>query len=61
VSLRIGTTPDPLSLSAPHLALSLARETQIDPDLALLVKRWDALPEALRAGIVAMVKAVQPR
>jgi hypothetical protein len=25
--------------------------------LALLVERWDALPEALRAGIVAMAKA----
>jgi hypothetical protein len=25
--------------------------------LALLVERWDALPEAVRAGILAMVKA----
>jgi hypothetical protein len=24
--------------------------------LALLVERWDALPDAVRAGIVAMVK-----
>jgi len=31
----------------------------IDSDLALLVERWDALPEALRAGIVAMVKAAE--
>jgi hypothetical protein len=30
------------------------------PDLALLVERWDALPEAVRAGIVAMVKATEP-
>jgi hypothetical protein len=29
----------------------------IDPDLALVVERWDSLPEAVRAGIVAMVKA----
>jgi len=28
-----------------------------DDDLALLVKAWPALPEALRAGILAMVKA----
>jgi len=28
-----------------------------DPDLAALVDAWPALPEAVRAGIVAMVKA----
>jgi hypothetical protein len=39
------------------LAYSLAREVEKDPDLALLVERWDSLPEAVRAGIVAMVKA----
>jgi hypothetical protein len=32
----------------------LARESL---DLALIVKRWEALPEAVRAGIVAMVRA----
>jgi hypothetical protein len=32
----------------------LARQS---PDLALLVERWNRLPEAVRAGIVAMVKA----
>jgi hypothetical protein len=31
------------------------------PDLALLVERWDALPEAVRAGIMAMVKATGDR
>jgi hypothetical protein len=35
----------------------LALLAQKSPDLALVVERWDALPEALRAGIVAMVKA----
>jgi hypothetical protein len=30
---------------------------QIDPDLATVVHAWDRLPEAVRAGIVAMVKA----
>lgn len=30
-----------------------------DPDLALIVGQWAALPEALKAGIVAMVKAVR--
>jgi hypothetical protein len=28
-----------------------------DPDLASVVNAWDRLPEAVRAGIVAMVKA----
>ena len=28
-----------------------------DPDLAVIVQRWDSLPEAVKAGIVAMVKA----
>jgi hypothetical protein len=36
----------------------LAREA---PDLALVVERWEALPEAVRAGIVAMVKAAGGR
>jgi len=28
-----------------------------DPDLAAIVTAWPALPEALKAGILAMVKA----
>jgi hypothetical protein len=39
------------------LAYSLARESQNDPDLARVVEAWPALPEAIRAGIVAMVRA----
>ena len=31
-----------------------------DPDLAAVVNAWDRLPEAVRAGIVAMVKAALP-
>lgn len=30
---------------------------QSDPELAALVDAWPTLPEALRAGIVAMVRA----
>jgi hypothetical protein len=29
----------------------------LPPDLAAIVDAWPALPEAIRAGIVAMVKA----
>jgi hypothetical protein len=36
----------------------LATDTcQTDPDLATVVNAWDRLPEAIRAGIVAMVQA----
>ncbi len=31
---------------------------QSDPDLALVAEAWHRLPEAVRAGIVAMIKAV---
>jgi hypothetical protein len=30
---------------------------QTNPDLTAVVDAWDRLPEAVRAGIVAMVKA----
>jgi hypothetical protein len=30
---------------------------QTDPDLARIVAAWPSLPDAVRAGIVAMVKA----
>lgn len=35
----------------------LPDSTEADPDLALVVEAWPGLPEAVRAGIVAMVKA----
>jgi hypothetical protein len=30
-----------------------------DPDLAVVVAAWPSLPEAIRAGILAMVKAAK--
>jgi hypothetical protein len=33
------------------------RATSSDPDLAAVIDAWDRLPEAVRAGIVAIVKA----
>ena len=35
-------------------------EAPTDPDLALIVERWEQLPEAVRAGIVAMIRASVP-
>jgi hypothetical protein len=47
--------------NSPHqrsLAPDLRRDTcQTDPDLAAVVDAWDRLPEAVKAGIVAMIRA----
>jgi hypothetical protein len=32
---------------------------ETDPDLAAVVEAWPELPEVLKAGIVAMVKAAR--
>ena len=39
------------------LPLCLPESTENDPDLALVMAVWPSLPEAVRAGIVAMVRA----
>ena len=39
------------------LASYLALLSEKSPDLAAIVKAWPDLPEAVKAGIVAMVKA----
>jgi hypothetical protein len=59
---RRGPDAKPFSISLSDeakcvLADCLAVLAQTSPDLALLVERWDSLPEAICAGIVAMVKA----
>ncbi len=42
----------------PSVALHLPTDTcQTDPGLALVAEAWARLPEAVRAGIVALVKA----
>jgi hypothetical protein len=41
------------------LSPSLSPEAQTDPDLAVVLDAWPMLPPALRAGIVAMVRAVK--
>jgi hypothetical protein len=44
--------------STPLIAHHLPVDTcQTDPDLAAVIDAWDRLPEAVRAGIVAMVRA----
>jgi hypothetical protein len=46
-----------ISANGPErLALCLALLAEKSPDLALLAERWDALPDAVRTGIMAMVR-----
>ena len=45
--------------SLSDLSSCLALLRQNSPDLALVVERWDGLPEPVRAGIMAMVKAAK--
>jgi hypothetical protein len=42
------------------LAAQGQRAALDDADLAIVVDAWDRLPAAVRAGIVAMVKAALP-
>jgi hypothetical protein len=44
------TPPEPL-------AQTLAHETQIDPELARVIDAWPKLSDAIKAGIMAMVRA----
>ncbi len=44
----------PVAIVAHHLPTENRRA---DPELAAVIDAWDRLPEAIRAGIVAMVKA----
>ena len=47
-----------LRIAAHSVGHHLATDTcQTDSDLAAVVGAWDGLPEAVRAGIVAMVRA----
>jgi hypothetical protein len=41
------------------LAQTLARETQIDPDLARVIAAWTTLPEHLKAAILALIQTAK--
>ena len=53
-----GSFPNDLRQTTPSVAPHLSTDTcKTDPDLAVAVAAWSELPEAIRTGIVAMVKA----
>jgi hypothetical protein len=56
-SLATGETPKTCDKADFVLADCLAFLDQNSPDLATVCRAWTDLPEAIRAGILAMVKA----
>ncbi|HUT57138.1 MAG TPA: hypothetical protein VNA25_04610 [Phycisphaerae bacterium] len=38
-----------------------AETAPVHPDLAKVIEAWPTLPEAVRAGILAMVEAAKPK
>jgi hypothetical protein len=46
-------------VSKTKYATKSAGKTPADPDFAAVAAAWDDLPDAVRAGIVAMVKAAR--
>jgi hypothetical protein len=58
---KLRVAPAPVAHSLPTETIrSLAELAITDPDLAEVIEHWDQLPEAIRAGIVAMVRASVP-
>jgi hypothetical protein len=56
---KVDASGELTSAGSEDFAQTFARETPTDPELTLILERWPALPEAVRAGIVAMVRAVR--
>jgi hypothetical protein len=57
------TIPDNgLRIATHSVAHSMPTDTcQADPALTAVIEAWDRLPEAIRAGIVAMVHAASAK
>jgi len=51
--LRLNSEP-----LAHHLPIEI-NQADIDPNLAAIVESWPALPESVKAALVAMVEAVK--
>jgi hypothetical protein len=58
-SARASKRPQNTPQNTPQPSTVVGGRTETDPDLAAVVAAWDRLPEAVRAGIVAMVRAAR--
>ena len=58
-SVVSGDTATSYESSASRLVDSLADSLRNDPDFAAVITAWPKLPQAVKAGIVAIVKATQ--
>jgi hypothetical protein len=57
-----GMPDNHLSQAPPPVADHLPNDTcKTDPDLAAVVTAWPELPEAIKAGILAMVRAASEK
>ena len=55
-----GIPDNHLSQAPPPVADHLPNDTfKTDPDLAAVVEAWPELPEAIKAGILAMIRVVR--
>jgi hypothetical protein len=51
--------PEDLAAGAAKASAGLSLPVDADHDLQVIVKAWPKLPKAMRAGIMAMVKAAE--
>jgi hypothetical protein len=59
---RKACSQNDLRIATPDVSHPIPTDTcKNDPDLATVIEAWDRLPEAIRAGILAMVKASENR
>ena len=58
-SLRSESADLNLTMLAPSLRKAIEDSSEIHPDLQAVMIAWPHLPEAIRMGIIAMVKSFQ--
>ena len=60
-SPQVASNQDVVETPSIPLAHALARETQIDPDLARLIDAWPSLSPTVKRMILAALEASEPR
>ena len=60
-SKSLETGASPLSVPVQRAGENVEKAPKMPPDLARVAAAWQHLPEAVRASIVAMVRAASPQ